>query len=218
MQERYYDPVIGRFYSNDPIGWVSKSPVMSFNRYMYANNNPYKYIDPDGQFSTSAHNHLINLLGEKRGWTAAQMQAVRHGSKYADNFFRGKQNASQSHIHAMTSDVNTDIVATKELAEGYIQGKMDKAAALMSTNEYSAYHNIGQALHTVMDNMSPAHEGFQKWDSSQLPRHGDNYRVFGIGTETEENLEALKANPELINKIVDRMDNFLDGGSSGINN
>jgi|GEM_PF-2018670 RHS repeat-associated protein len=45
MQARYYDPVIGRFYSNDPIGFRD---VHSFNRYAYANNNPYKYIDPDG--------------------------------------------------------------------------------------------------------------------------------------------------------------------------
>ncbi len=46
MQARYYDPVIGRFYSNDPIGFRD---VHSFNRYAYANNNPYKYIDPDGK-------------------------------------------------------------------------------------------------------------------------------------------------------------------------
>ncbi|WP_255418898.1 RHS repeat-associated core domain-containing protein [Paraglaciecola sp. MB-3u-78] len=46
MQARYYDPVIGRFYSNDPIGFRD---VHSFNRYAYANNNPYKYIDPDGR-------------------------------------------------------------------------------------------------------------------------------------------------------------------------
>lgn len=45
MQARYYDPVIGRFYSNDPIGFRD---VHSFNRYGYANNNPYKYTDPDG--------------------------------------------------------------------------------------------------------------------------------------------------------------------------
>ncbi|MBO9489465.1 hypothetical protein J7384_03725 [Endozoicomonas sp. G2_1] len=50
MQARYYDPVIGRFYSNDPIGWTPKNPVMSFNRYLYVNNNPYKYTDPDGEF------------------------------------------------------------------------------------------------------------------------------------------------------------------------
>jgi uncharacterized protein RhaS with RHS repeats len=46
MQARYYDPVIGRFYSNDPIGYTN---VHTFNRYAYANNNPYKYVDPDGE-------------------------------------------------------------------------------------------------------------------------------------------------------------------------
>ncbi len=45
MQARYYDPVIGRFYSNDP---ASFSNIHNFNRYAYANNNPYKYTDPDG--------------------------------------------------------------------------------------------------------------------------------------------------------------------------
>ncbi|WP_274055014.1 RHS repeat-associated core domain-containing protein [Thalassomonas haliotis] len=46
MQARYYDPVIGRFYSNDPVGFRD---VHSFNRYSYVNNNPYKYTDPTGK-------------------------------------------------------------------------------------------------------------------------------------------------------------------------
>nr|WP_267135109.1 RHS repeat-associated core domain-containing protein [Pseudoalteromonas sp. L23] len=54
MQARYYDPVIGRFYSNDPVdalGHMGRgNPVHGFNRYTYANNNPYKYTDPDGKF------------------------------------------------------------------------------------------------------------------------------------------------------------------------
>jgi uncharacterized protein RhaS with RHS repeats len=45
MQARYYDPVIGRFYSNDPVGFRD---IHSFNRYAYVNNNPYKYVDPFG--------------------------------------------------------------------------------------------------------------------------------------------------------------------------
>ena len=49
MQQRYYDPVIGRFYSNDPVGFTASNP-MSFNRYLYVNNNPYKYTDPDGNY------------------------------------------------------------------------------------------------------------------------------------------------------------------------
>jgi RHS repeat-associated protein len=48
MQARYYDPVIGRFYSNDPLGFRD---VHSFNRYAYANNNPYKFTDPTGKSS-----------------------------------------------------------------------------------------------------------------------------------------------------------------------
>ena len=51
MQARYYDPVIGRFYSNDPlgaIGHISQGNIQGFNRYNYAYNNPYKYTDPDG--------------------------------------------------------------------------------------------------------------------------------------------------------------------------
>lgn len=45
MSARYHDPVIGRFYSNDPIGFRD---VNSFNRYAYANNNPYLNTDPTG--------------------------------------------------------------------------------------------------------------------------------------------------------------------------
>ncbi|QMW16295.1 hypothetical protein H3302_18610 [Pseudoalteromonas sp. MT33b] len=47
MQARYYDPVIGRFYSNDPVGFTGE--VDTFNRYSYVGNNPYKYTDPDGK-------------------------------------------------------------------------------------------------------------------------------------------------------------------------
>ncbi|RUO36777.1 hypothetical protein CWE13_07965 [Aliidiomarina shirensis] len=50
MQQRYSDPVIGRFYSNDPVGFSASNPMM-FNRYAYGNNNSYKYIDSAGRES-----------------------------------------------------------------------------------------------------------------------------------------------------------------------
>jgi outer membrane lipoprotein SlyB len=53
MQARYYDPVIGRFYSNDPVDMLGRlakpNGFQGFNRYTYAINNPYKYTDPDGK-------------------------------------------------------------------------------------------------------------------------------------------------------------------------
>lgn len=54
LNARYYDPLIGRFMAVDPVRF-QEGNVQSFNRYAYANNNPYRYIDPDGRnaFATS---------------------------------------------------------------------------------------------------------------------------------------------------------------------
>src|SRR5690606_6974319 len=48
MQQRYYDPILGVFLSVDPIN-AYNNPVGQYHRYRYANNNPYKFIDPDGR-------------------------------------------------------------------------------------------------------------------------------------------------------------------------
>lgn len=48
MQARYYDPIAGRFLAVDPRKPVS-GELFNFNRYAYANNNPQRYIDRDGQ-------------------------------------------------------------------------------------------------------------------------------------------------------------------------
>ena len=50
MQQRYYDPQIGRFLSVDPVTAYAK-PGTNFNRYWYGNNNPYRFTDPDGRYS-----------------------------------------------------------------------------------------------------------------------------------------------------------------------
>ncbi len=45
---RYYDPTVGRFTGMDPVRFDGAN-IHTFNRYAYANNNPYKYVDPDGR-------------------------------------------------------------------------------------------------------------------------------------------------------------------------
>ncbi|WP_369933211.1 RHS repeat domain-containing protein [Xanthomonas tesorieronis] len=56
MQQRYYDPLIGRFLSVDPVRANSISGS-NFNRYWYGNNNPYRFFDPDGRCTGS---HITN--------------------------------------------------------------------------------------------------------------------------------------------------------------
>lgn len=48
MQQRYYDPQVGMFLSVDPVAAYG-DPINLFSRYRYANDNPYKFIDPDGR-------------------------------------------------------------------------------------------------------------------------------------------------------------------------
>jgi RHS repeat-associated protein len=48
MQARYYDPVVSRFLSPDPVGFSTARPEM-FNRYAYVGNDPINATDPDGR-------------------------------------------------------------------------------------------------------------------------------------------------------------------------
>lgn len=53
MQQRYYDPQVGRFLSVDPVTAYA-TPAINFNRYWYANNSPYRFTDPDGRWVEDA--------------------------------------------------------------------------------------------------------------------------------------------------------------------
>jgi len=52
MQQRYYDPSVGRFLSVDPVAPDTTNGAL-FNRYMYAANNPHRFTDPDGRCTGS---------------------------------------------------------------------------------------------------------------------------------------------------------------------
>jgi uncharacterized protein RhaS with RHS repeats len=72
MQQRYYDPVAGRFLSIDPVV-TDVSSAGSFNRYYYANNNPFGYIDSDGRESEPT---TVTIVGQRgaaafAGWLAS---------------------------------------------------------------------------------------------------------------------------------------------------
>jgi RHS repeat-associated protein len=52
MQQRYYDPAIGRFLSADPVAADTRSGS-NYARYWYADKNPHKLADPDGRRACS---------------------------------------------------------------------------------------------------------------------------------------------------------------------
>ena len=90
MQARYYDPIIGRFYSNDPVDAVSHlgnaEGIKGFNRYSYAVNNPYKYTDPSGNEilpvgnaqQKAAINKSLTKIEQSNPKSAARIKTLRN--------------------------------------------------------------------------------------------------------------------------------------------
>lgn len=53
MLARWYEPELGRFLSPDPILYHANNPS-TFNRYAYARNSPFSFVDPDGRAPITA--------------------------------------------------------------------------------------------------------------------------------------------------------------------
>lgn len=63
---RYYDPLLGRFMGIDPAG-VDENNIHSHNRYAYGNNNPYRFVDPDGNAPVCANGYCMTEGSESGG-------------------------------------------------------------------------------------------------------------------------------------------------------
>ena len=73
MQQRYYDPIAGRFLSIDP-ATTDTGSGSDFNRYSYARSSLYKYTDPDGRYV-----HILWIASRIAAITAARSAATQVG-------------------------------------------------------------------------------------------------------------------------------------------
>ena len=62
MQQRYYDPSVGRFLSMDPVD-ASGTDGSNLDRYWYAKDNPYRYTDPDGRCADGTCDVMVRNYG-----------------------------------------------------------------------------------------------------------------------------------------------------------
>jgi hypothetical protein len=187
MGSRYYDPVAGRFIATDP-KLFDEADIHSFNRYAYANDNPYRYIDLNGRWSTEVHNQIIdaafpNLSSRERDW-------IKSGSHSVDlnplgqipglgSLFPGLDTAYQ---HAMRDDERQTRQEAEALMWHFVDTRMD------AFHEWADWEALGAALHPIMDSTSPSHEGFQVYSLENLGRHG-NFSKSEEATITHEQLE-----------------------------
>jgi RHS repeat-associated protein len=72
---RYYDPVLGRFISADPLVPNPANP-QDLNRYSYVRNNPLRYTDPTGHYILLEEGFGVRITDEGR------IQIVLGGSRF----------------------------------------------------------------------------------------------------------------------------------------
>lgn len=106
MQQRYYDPVIGRFLSVDPVTPYEK-PIANFNRYVYAWDNPYKFTDLDGReirSINSANNQTIADHINSRAAGEFKFNGSNNLEKVGEGSGSGSQIYSDSLVQGISSD------------------------------------------------------------------------------------------------------------------
>lgn len=104
-KSRYYEPMIGRFISADPALnlYIPKArsqrqlpnggvfnPI-TLNLYAYANNNPIKYVDPNGLWTKEVHYGYTRLWVE-RTLGKERAERIAYHDNDVDSFspFKGK--------------------------------------------------------------------------------------------------------------------------------
>jgi RHS repeat-associated protein len=177
---RYHSPEQGRFTSVDPSRVsVALSKPQSWNRYVYALNNPMVYQDRNGMWPTEIHELIIDLVFARL--TNFGRDQIKSGSWSVDNPLNGGQFTSHANEHGMTMPGQSQDDAANK-ANAFIEANVTQARELYNCGNgiyvppglnVQSLWRFGRAWHTVSDMTSPAHEGYQVWQKSGAWSHAE---------------------------------------------
>jgi RHS repeat-associated protein len=197
MGARYYDPLVGRFVSMDPAGF-DEGNLHSFNRYAYANNNPYRYVDPDGKMAVP-----LGRLVFTAAYEAAKVVGLpAFGSVLGIGLANLVINATKAEGDTAQSD-------SRELSKGEAKGDREAGS-------YTNTHESGKKYHGKGDRARSQQSGQDK-----EREHGDRHTATDW-TPSSNDREAFKdearriqgdrgvSNPDNFNKINSPGKKYLD--------
>jgi RHS repeat-associated protein len=163
---RYDSSSTGRFMSPDPSNlsvdfWIPQS----WNRYGYALNNPLGIVDSNGLWPWYIHDQIIDQAFP--GLSKSQLQNLKQASANVDK----DQSPEGAYKHGMSNGQAVNTTSAPEDTSEYIDNNEESAEQIQADWVASGHTGIapaaltafGNALHTVTDKTSPAHEGYQRW-------------------------------------------------------
>jgi hypothetical protein len=161
---------MGRFMSPDPSNLgVDFYLPQTWNRYAYALNNPLTMLDRNGLWPTWVHNDIIDKAYPTL--SSQQRDVLKAASKEVDS----DQSTEGSYKHGMTDGRSLDDYQFAPTnANDFIKQNEHDAEDLQKQWIASGHTGLcpaalkafGNALHTITDETSPSHEGFQKWNGA----------------------------------------------------
>jgi RHS repeat-associated protein len=160
---RFYDPQIGRFTSEDPIGFAGGD----INLYGYVSNDPlikrdslglWPSVSPFDTHQKSARRVLKGRLSEE------EIEIVANTQRDWDEV---SQDEKWAFAHAMTM-VNEKKVCARIRANQWVYYNITSARAWAGMGyRKEAMYYLGRAVHAMQDSTSPAHANFQPaWKNS----------------------------------------------------
>lgn len=154
MQQRYYDPGIGRFLSVDPV--IADSTLgTNFNRYWYANNNPYRFTDPDGRQSFGNNDGPVHSVaevvdrvwGDIKGSLNTPAQAIAADSAYVIGVVTGDEGLQDAAIEGMRQNVTAQDGVSAVMMLASPRGAPGEGGAVRINPQKQAGHVPGTPQH-----------------------------------------------------------------------
>jgi RHS repeat-associated protein len=174
MQHRYYDAATGRFVSMDPVSPTAAN-VFTFNRYDYANDNPARYIDPDGRTCTETNKtytcQIDKVVTQVNGKTVTRNATAEDHKTYA-----GLEKSLTTAVNAAASSGKTADISFKSGGKTY-------SFSILGT---SVAQNLGGRIVSVEPSESGAM--YTKGNMTHVEHAGlqPSRTIFGDAERTQE--------------------------------
>jgi RHS repeat-associated protein len=185
---RFYDPNLGHFISEDPIGFGGGD----VNLFGYVSNNPMNAVDPSGLYEKDVHYYLTYYLARKNGcFSELEAQYIAFSNQYVDDNpdtrpalgDTEQQRFINRNNHALNSGDHGPYF--RQLWSGTTSG-----------NNASGLSALGTALHYQQDVYS--HNGYTNPIWGHLP---GTHSVDKTDSDVEKAMRMAKASFDTINNF-----------------
>jgi RHS repeat-associated protein len=203
---RYYEPVLGKFISADPLYAATGNDGGNPQRlglYTYVLNNPLRFTDPSGLGEEDTHGAMTYRMAIAAGFTeehaaiiALSAQGMDKDSRYkpvdgvlgtAKNMATGVAPYWHFGLDNFYVGLSYDFLGRQQDVFGNVQGRINIATANLAGGDLNDLSNFGMHFHTLQDIGTADAPGFHIGVNGKLTFYGLGNNAFpGHPMQTNE--------------------------------